>query len=473
MQVCHHLRNFRSIILPKGLKTIGESIFYGCNSLNCICIPKDCISKYEVLLPGYEDKLVEYDGDGNLSEEVTAEDLANAWTDEYGVKYSKDKKRLLKVPKELRDYSIIEGTIVICNNVFTNLFDRLNYYVKGLKKGDKGIVTITMPKSVKLIGKDAFAYCPYLTSIYIPIGTKEKYEKMLSNYKDKLFERDENEILSTEVTDEDLVNAWTDEYGVKYSADRKRLLKALSHRFSTHVVSPITDYSILEGTEIICNGAFYHYQKIKGHYNWAFPAIDSTLKTVSIPSTVIELGDKVFEDCKELTSIKIPQNVKVIGTRAFAGCEKLTSIYISNAEINFRGSFVYEYGRKCNTIDSLFWGCTNLKAIFIPKGTLTKIENQLPSYKNQLIEICYEGHNWHLNDIRLFYKEEIEAVKTATVGASQYGASVCFTMKSGELKYIPLSNHSSLTIGDTLDLKTAKLITLSREGDDDIYRVLE
>ena len=35
------------------------------------------------------------------------------------------------------------------------------------------------------------------------------------------------------------------------------------------------------------------------------------------------------------------------------------------------------------------------------------------------------------------------------------------------------TNYSSLTIGDSVDLKTAKLVTLCREGDDDIYRVIE
>lgn len=37
-------------------------------------------------------------GDEELSSEVTSEDLANAWTDEFGVKYSTDRKRLFKAP---------------------------------------------------------------------------------------------------------------------------------------------------------------------------------------------------------------------------------------------------------------------------------------------------------------------------------------------------------------------------------------
>ena len=54
----------------------------------------------------------------NLSTEVTDEDLANAWVDEFGVKYSSDGKRLLWVPPDLKEYSIKKGTIVICERAF-------------------------------------------------------------------------------------------------------------------------------------------------------------------------------------------------------------------------------------------------------------------------------------------------------------------------------------------------------------------
>ena len=95
---------------------------------------------------------------------------------------------------------------------------------------------------------------------------------------------------------------------------------------------------------------------------------------------------------------------------------------------------------------------------------------------NRKVELVYNinGVNaWNVKDIRLFSIDEIEAVKRAEVVPSQYGNSVCFFMKSGGQIYIPLYEKSSLTSGDTVDLKNAILITLCREGNDDIYRVLE
>jgi hypothetical protein len=81
------------------------------------------------------------------------------------------------------------------------------------------------------------------------------------------------------------------------------------------------------------------------------------------------------------------------------------------------------------------------------------------------------GGNWNVVASRNFDAEEIAAVKKAEVVASEYGNSVCFFMKSGGQTYIPLSNNSSLAIGDTVDLSSAKLLTLHRDGSEDITRV--
>lgn len=83
------------------------------------------------------------------------------------------------------------------------------------------------------------------------------------------------------------------------------------------------------------------------------------------------------------------------------------------------------------------------------------------------------NNGWVVKSSRSFSAEEILAVKKAVIVASQGGNSVCFFMKGGGQTYIPLSDQSSLTVGDTLDLKTAKVLTLSREGKEDINRIIE
>lgn len=82
----------------------------------------------------------------------------------------------------------------------------------------------------------------------------------------------------------------------------------------------------------------------------------------------------------------------------------------------------------------------------------------------------YAG-KWNLKATRAFDAEEIAAVKEAIVTDSKFGNSVCFFLKSGGQSYIPLSNDSTLSIGDTVDLSKAQLLTLEKDGESDIVRV--
>lgn len=82
----------------------------------------------------------------------------------------------------------------------------------------------------------------------------------------------------------------------------------------------------------------------------------------------------------------------------------------------------------------------------------------------------YAG-KWMVKNTRAFEKDEIDAVDRATVVDSQYGQSVCFMMKAGGKTYIPLDVNSNKATGGTVDLNNAKLITLGRQGEADIYRV--
>lgn len=81
------------------------------------------------------------------------------------------------------------------------------------------------------------------------------------------------------------------------------------------------------------------------------------------------------------------------------------------------------------------------------------------------------GGSWNVVKSRSFDAEEIALISKAEVVASEYGNSVCFHMKSGGMTYIPLSRDSSLSVGDSVDIAKAKLLTLHRDGNDDIMRV--
>ena len=153
----------------------------------------------------------------------------------------------------------------------------------------------------------------------------------------------EVEVLSTEVTEEDIKNGIQDEFGVTYSKDGERLLKAPRWNLPGH-------YMIKEGTKVICNKAFYECQSLTSINipdsvtsigNSAFSSCTS-LTSINIPDSVISIEDYAFCGCTSLTSINIPDSVTSIGDKTFEICHSLTSINIPNSVIKMKGNpFAY------------------------------------------------------------------------------------------------------------------------------------
>lgn len=82
----------------------------------------------------------------------------------------------------------------------------------------------------------------------------------------------------------------------------------------------------------------------------------------------------------------------------------------------------------------------------------------------------YAG-KWTEKEVRDFSEEEIKAVTTAVVVPSQYGNSVQFIREEGGLSFIPLDQNANVGVGEVIDLTKAKLVTLEKQGEADIYRV--
>lgn len=96
------------------------------------------------------------------------------------------------------------------------------------------------------------------------------------------------------------MNTYTDEFGVEFSLDNKKL---------------------------ICAGNSY-------------------IKEYEIPSCVISIEERAFHNCIKLISIKIPDSVTSIGDSAFWRCGSLTSITIPDSlksiwENNFSKHDIY------------------------------------------------------------------------------------------------------------------------------------
>lgn len=93
--------------------------------------------------------------------------------------------------------------------------------------------------------------------------------------------------------------------------------------------------------------------------NSAFNACN-TLKSVQIDYGVTTIGDSAFRSCKLLESINLPDSITFISTYAFTSCESLTSITIPS--------------NLTSISSSTFSSCKNLSSVTLPLN-LTSIES--------------------------------------------------------------------------------------------------
>jgi len=83
----------------------------------------------------------------------------------------------------------------------------------------------------------------------------------------------------------------------------------------------------------------------------------------------------------------------------------------------------------------------------------------------------YRG-KWQVKSVAKFDANDAAEVKSAVVVPSEFGQSVCMTLKSGGAKYLPLSNTSrAVANGEEINVAECNVVTLGREGDDDIMRI--
>ena len=148
------------------------------------------------------------------------------------------------------------------------------------------------------------------------------------------------EDLPTKATDEELKEAFVDEWGVKYSKDGRKLLKAPQNLDGT--------YSIKEGVRIICDNAFESCTSLSSL------VISDSVAGIVIPDGVTSIGDYAFVGCIFVIRFVIPNSVTSIGDHAFEDCYSLTGIVIPDG--------VTSIGNEA------FWGCTSLSSLVIPDG---------------------------------------------------------------------------------------------------------
>lgn len=195
-------------------------------------------------------------------------------------------------------------------------------------KGNKNIISITIPDTVQTIGYSAFENC-----------TKLKYLNLTDGV--KLIDSDAfNGCTSLNIVN--LPNTVT-KIGSKAFYNCTALGKATLPNGLTTI-----ETSVFEGCRILNN--------------------------ISIPQTVTTIGTAAFKGCSYLPTIILPEGLTEIGLSAFSGCTKLKNITLPSGITKIENFTFYQCEALTNIVlhDNIshlgnwaFYGCTSLAQITI------------------------------------------------------------------------------------------------------------
>lgn len=259
----------------------------------------------------------------SLSVIVTDDNIQDAFIDEYGVKYSKDGLRLLKAPKELKEYVIKEGTKIICVGAF--------WHCENLRN-------IKFPNTIQYIGHCAFGYCMCLSSIKLP-------ESVLS------------------IGAMAFSNCYIKEINIP------RLVRSIYYN----------PFGFTQIDKAYCNSEYFIIENNVLYDSDKRRLISSFNRenNFCVPSTVQEISEAAFAGCEQMESICIPDGISKIKNYAFLSCGSLTKIEMHGV-LEFLGKEVFP---KCYIYNGLIRS-DELEAIYIPQGTTNKFVELLTISNN-------------------------------------------------------------------------------------------
>lgn len=238
--------NVKYFRIPESVYRIADKAFLECSKIEELDVPysvSDCEIEKALMHSNHQFKvhLWNWPYEKIRNKEIEKE-IAEGVTDKYGFVYSKDHKKLLKATS-IKAYCIPEGIEKIERFAFVNcVFEELHIpYTYDIKEQTN--------EDYPIFGNERIQGC--ITYWDKPYCKEDEIED--SNYRlDK--------------------TVFTDEYGVVYTSNKKRLLWA-------NPTFDKTEYYVIDGVITICSNAFSFYKRNI---------------TINVPSSIKVIGDNLF-----------------------------------------------------------------------------------------------------------------------------------------------------------------------------------
>ena len=250
---------------------------------------------------------------------------------------------------------------------------------------DKEAEVVTVPKGFENVPSDVFQDCVNLEKLIFPSGVKEVTIPEIC-YCPKL-----REIVISETVEDIQVSDnsrnlerisvspknqhYLDDDGVLYQRNGKDSISLLKYPPKREK----TNYQVLEGTEVISQGAFKMCQALRGVY---------------LADSVTNVRDEAFWNCNHLEYIYIPRSVVEIGDNALHGTP-----FLENCQDEFvilGNGILFKYNGSDETVivpdgvtevkPMAFFYCRTIKTLIIPE-TVKKIKDNTFNTCTNLKEI--------------------------------------------------------------------------------------
>jgi len=428
--VFQYCSTLTSIEIPNSVTSIGDYAFSKCRSLKTAVVPSSVIKMHTSSFPSTTVLMVE---ESSYTHTFAVDNGLLYYiydgTNEPGV-YDVDNIRYFIQNDEaiaigVTDTAITEAVIPTTVEGYPVTELRETFY------NCRSLTSVTLPNSLKTVGKLAFCYCYKLTSIIIPDSVISVGDRAFAN---------------SSLTSITIPNGVT-------NIGESAFVNCTS----------LASVSIPDSVTSIGFGVFWYCSSltsitipnsITSISDYAF-ACCTNLTSIEIPNSVTSIGDYAFENCKNLTSIIITNNITSIGNYAFSCCSSFTSVTIPDSVTSI-GFGVFWYCSSLTSItipnsvtsigDSALGNCTSLKTVVIPSSVTTMSTSSFPASTVLMVEDNSYTHTFAVKNNLLYfvlhkmenpeisYGVGIEGVVTNSDGTVASGVTVEIYHEDGTLK---------------------------------------